>query len=207
MTPAAAFIAVRARMSSVASASTQQVASGISRRLRESLSAMAPRTPLSGTRIPVPWAAMGAGAGVPGASGSAGCSAVRTWASAARSAYSTSARRISPSGPEPVISFRSRPFCRASLRTSGEITGTGPSGTTGAPACPFASARAAGSACPGRTLRRRAGASDVPYPTSTLPEPSVSRPVGDAPTATVISGAPTGSSAPSSPKRAVTTPP
>ena len=50
---------------------------------------------------------------------------VRPCVAAARSAYSTSARRISPSGPEPVISRRSSPFCRASLRTSGEITGTG----------------------------------------------------------------------------------
>ncbi len=41
--PPDAFIAVRARISSVASASTQQVASGISRRLRESLSATAAR--------------------------------------------------------------------------------------------------------------------------------------------------------------------
>ncbi len=46
--PPAAFMAARARISSVASASTQQVASGISRRLRESLSATAPRMPRRG---------------------------------------------------------------------------------------------------------------------------------------------------------------
>ncbi|CAM5733119.1 hypothetical protein SBADM41S_00372 [Streptomyces badius] len=81
--------------------------------------------------------------------------------------------------------------------------------------------------------RRRAAGAPVPYPTSTLPEPPedavsepepLSEPEGEdvsgpedkegaetvpsgAPTATVSSGAPTGSSVPSSPKRAVTTPP
>ncbi|GAA3054640.1 hypothetical protein GCM10020000_40990 [Streptomyces olivoverticillatus] len=52
LAPPEAFMALRAAISSVASASTQQVASGISRRLRLSFSATAPRTPRSGTRSP-----------------------------------------------------------------------------------------------------------------------------------------------------------
>ncbi len=190
-----AFITARACMSSVASASTQQVASGISRRLRESLSATAPRTPRRGIRVPgavradVREAAVGgvADVAVPETAGAvalparggavtaraAGVSAAGAEAAAVRSACSTSARRIRPSGPEPVSSRRSRPFSRASRRTSGEMTGTGPSVRFGAAAGAVGALPAAGgpAARPdlsgtapswGRTLLRRAGGAPVP---------------------------------------------
>lgn len=172
--PPAAFIAARAAISSVASASTQQVASGISVRLRDSLSATAPRTPRSGTRSPdeAP-AAEGAGTGA--AAGAVVVAA--TGRSSAAMASSTSARRIRPSGPDPRTSRRSSPRSLASFRTRGEMTGTGPSpwpapGTaTGAGAATgAATAAAAGAGAEGfatawlscRTRRRRAAGPAVP---------------------------------------------
>ncbi|CAM5339734.1 hypothetical protein SMICM304S_10568 [Streptomyces microflavus] len=123
--PDAAFIAARATISSVASASTQQVASGISLRLRDSLSATAPRTPRSGIRSAAGAAAPPWNVGASAATGSAAGRASASVASpACRIAESTSARRIRPSGPDPVSRRRSMSCCRASRRTSGETTAT-----------------------------------------------------------------------------------
>ena len=133
--PPAAFIAARAASSSVASASTQQVASGISRRLRASFSATAPRIPRSGMRLPPARAPAAAGCPAPYRGGRCSRRVRRR---------STSARRISPSGPEPVSARRSRPCSRASRRTSGEMTATGPS-------CPTGAAAAATGAGPARS--------------------------------------------------------
>lgn len=87
-------------------------------RLRLILSATTPRSPRSGIRTS-PASAAGAEAAAALGSAAAG-------APAAPIARSTSARRISPSGPDPVSVRSSTPFCRASRRTSGEMTGTGP---------------------------------------------------------------------------------
>lgn len=124
-------------------------------RLRDSFSATAPRTPLSGIRSPAV-AATGAAA------------ATAATGSGARSAASTSARMIRPSGPDPRRARRSTPLSLASLRTSGEITGTGPAGAAGAAATGTGAGAGAGAATgaatgadtaavTGRTRRRRAG--------------------------------------------------
>lgn len=85
-------------------------------RLRESFSATAPLTPRSGIRSPEV-----SGSGRAGVEGTAAASS-----SAALIADSTSVRRISPSRPDPATCRRSRPCCRASFLTSGEMTATGP---------------------------------------------------------------------------------
>src|ERR1700677_896150 len=112
-----ALSAARAASRPVASTSTQTVASGISRRERVSLSAAALRTPRSGIRT-----SPGVTADVAAASGVMGVVGV---ASRSRAAL-TSRRSTSPSGPVPGIPDTSSPASRASLRTSGELTGTGP---------------------------------------------------------------------------------
>src|ERR1700677_4171239 len=112
-----ALSAARAASRPVASTSTQTVASGISRRERVSLSPAAWRTRRSGIRT-----SPGVTADVAAASGVMGVVGV---ASRSRAAL-TSRRSTTPSGRVPGIPDTSSPASRASLRTSGELTGTGP---------------------------------------------------------------------------------
>ena len=220
--------------SSVASASTQQVASGISRRLRDELVGDGAAD------------ARAAGCGSPcvrrGGVGRAGVTAREVGRragarrlAAARSAYSTSARRISPSGPEPVSSRRSRPFSpgepahqrrdhgdrarsaatAAAADAAAWRRGRGPREPGPRPA---AAARGAARAAPAAAARRRRRCRSRPArcrsPLSRRPRhaPSPRRRLGgrtspDRPPRPSAAARPTGSSVPSSPKRAVTTPP
>ena len=91
----------------MASTSTHTVASGISRRDRDSLSAIALRTPVIGMRCTA--------GDVDG-----------TVAAGAASACSTSRRMTRPFGPLPRTEARSSPLSRAIRRTSGETTATRP---------------------------------------------------------------------------------
>jgi hypothetical protein len=196
-----AFIVARAVSSSVASTSTQTVASGISRRERLSLSAAALRAPRSGIRSSSPAvlaaAVRSAGAAAAGVRRSIACS--------------TSRRRTRPDGPLPASAARSTPASCAIFRTSGEITGTRPGAWRRGP--PPASP-GPGPERPFRTcLRRRDDPAEVPYPTRTLPlSPAVTgvtMPGSRRPAAsltTLISGAPTGTTCPSRACRAATRP-
>ena len=97
-------ISARAANSSVASTSTQVVASGISRRLVDSLSATTLRSPLIG----ILW--------------SVACDVSVSGPKFAPA--STSARVMTPPAPDPEIVARSILLSEASLRTIGEITRT-----------------------------------------------------------------------------------
>ena len=167
----------RAARRSVASTSTQVVASGISRAARREL--VGDRLPQALDRNPL---------------------RVRlSRVSAGESPVSTSARLITPPGPLPGSRDRSRSFCRARLRTTGEMT-------RGATPARFGSGRVTSRVTPTRRRRRRVS-SLVPYPIRTLPEPACSSSrycscAAGVPL-TVISGVPTCSVEPSSPCRAI----
>ncbi len=250
--PVAAFIAALTAISSVASASTQQVASGISVRLRDSLSATAPRTPRSGIRS-APAAATPFGAAATGAD------AVEGFAlGPGRSLGRTCRRRsgllrrpdrpvdvgaqdqpVRPNPPAAADRCRAagpagvpaeRPPARA--RRTPELRQPGPRppgprppghrrpgprpppGRAGPDGCADDARPARRSRTPrARSLEPPEDSAPEPEP---LPEEGEEEEEGDAaepeappvlPTATVSSGAPTGSSVPSSPNRAVTTPP
>ena len=190
----AALIAARVSSRPVASTSTQMVTSGISRRLRESLSAMTLRMPVSGMTVsPSP-----AGASPTCATGASGTAASRAAGAGAATAASRSARRITPPGPVPRSDARSMPCSLASRRTIGEMTsgadctpvGSGSAVRSAEAAVPFGADKPAETEPAGRDEPARTGPAGTGEPAGACEPAGAGEPAAGPAAASAVTGVP-----------------